>query len=98
MKRTFAVATIVIAFAFLLGIVPSAQAGQDRSCSNASLSGSFGFTIVGTLPAGPFAEVGRQTFDGDGYTAATATASVNGNSFPVTLEGKYTVNPNCTGS
>jgi hypothetical protein len=29
--------------------------------------------------AGPFAEVGRQTFDGKGNTNATATLSANGN-------------------
>ncbi len=100
MKRTIAVATLVIALGLLLGIVPSAQAGQDQSCSNASLSGSFGFTNVGTLDpeARPFAEVGRQTFDGDGHTAGAATVNVNGNSFPVTVEGTYTVNADCIGS
>ena len=48
--------------------------------------------------AGPFAEVGRQTFDGEGNTDATATLSANGNIMTVTIEGTYTVNPDCTGS
>src|SRR5687768_10796116 len=87
MKRTLAATTLVIVFAtvFVPGIVPRAQAGEHRECSNASLRGSFGFTSTGTLLAlpppfaGPFAEIGRQTFDGSGNTDATATLSANGN-------------------
>jgi len=48
--------------------------------------------------AGPFAEIGRQTFDGRGNTDATATLSANGNIFRVTVQGTYVVNPDCTGS
>jgi hypothetical protein len=49
--------------------------------------------------AGPFAEVGRQAFDGKGKTDATGTLSANGNTFSkVTFEGTYAVNPDCTGS
>ena len=87
MKRTFALMTLVIVFAtvFVLGILPKAQAGEHRGCSNASLQGSFGFTSAGTLLAlpppfaGAFAEIGRQIFDGRGNTDATATLSANGN-------------------
>jgi len=110
MKRTSAPTTLVIVFAtvFVLGIVPRAQAGEQRECSNASLQGSFGYTSTGTLLAsipglppplaGPFAEVGRQTFDGKGNTDATATLSANGNIQAVTIAGTYTVNPDCTGT
>ena len=106
MKRTIAPTTLVTVFAtaFVLGIQPGAQADEHRECSNASLQGSFGFTSIGTLLAlppplaGPFAEVGRQTFDGNGNTDATATASPNGNIFKLTLQGTYVVNPDCTGS
>jgi hypothetical protein len=48
--------------------------------------------------AGPFAEVGRQTFDGKGKTDATANLSTNGNPATVTIAGTYAVNPDCTGS
>jgi hypothetical protein len=77
---------------------------HDRRCSNASLQGSFGFTAEGTLFAlpppfaGPFAEIGRQTFDGRGNTDATGTLSANGNINRVTVQGTYEVNPDCTGS
>jgi hypothetical protein len=105
MKRTFAPMTLVVAFAavFALGIVPRAQAQEERVCSNASLQGSFGFTSSGTLLAvpapsvGPFAEVGRQTFDGRGNTDGSATASANGNITRLTFRGTYAVNPDCTG-
>lgn len=98
---------IVFAMVFVLGIVPKARAGQEIVCSNATLQGSFGFTSTGTLLpsyvgppyAGPFAEVGRQTFDGKGNTDYTSTISANGNIFSqVTFEGTYVVNRDCTGS
>ena len=108
MKRTIAPTTLFIAFAivFVLGIAPRAQAGENKGCSNATLRGSFGYTATGTLLptavpaalAGSFGEIGRQTFDGNGHTTATATINANGNIVKVTIEGTYTVNPDCTGS
>jgi len=78
---------------------------HQATCSNASLQGSFGFTSAGTLfalPApfaGPFGEIGRQTFDGKGDTEGTATLSANGNIVKgVNWQGTYEVNPDCTGS
>ena len=106
MKRTIAPAAFVIAVVtvFVLGIRPRAQADEHRGCSDASLQGSFGFTSIGTLLAlpppfaGPFGEIGRQTFDGQGNTDGTATFSANGNIRRVTMQGTYMVNPDCTGS
>jgi len=106
MKRTIEPMTLAFALAtaFLVGIVPKAQATEHRACSTASLQGSFGFTSDGTLLAlpsplaGPFAEIGRQTFDGQGNTDGTATLSTNGNLLRVTVQGTYVVNPDCTGS
>lgn len=82
------------------------ESSRVKECSNASLKGSFGYTSTGALTtsyvpaplAGPFAEVGRQTFDGKGSTDATATLSANGNIVAVTIEGTYTVTPDCTGT
>ena len=106
MKRTIAPTTLIVVFAavFVLGLLPRAQADEHRGCSEASLQGSFGFTSTGILlalpppSAGPFAEIGRQTFDGNGNTDATATLSANGNIKRVTVQGTYEVNPDCTGS
>jgi hypothetical protein len=99
------IATVLVLVAlFALGIVPQARAGENEACSNATLRGSFGYTSVGTivsLPgalAGPFAEVGRETFDGNGKTHATATLSDDGNTLTATIDGTYVVNPDCTGS
>ena len=97
---------ISFATAIILSIMPSAQAAQHRECSDATLRGSFGYTATGTLLpaafpaalAGPFGEIGRQTFDGSGNTTATATINANGNIVNVTIQGTYTVNPDCTGS
>ncbi len=105
MKRTIA-PTLVMVFAtvFALGIIPRAQAGERRECSEASRQGSFGFTNTGTniaLPpplAGPIAQIGRQTFDGRGNTHGTGTLSAHGNILRVTVQGTYVVNPDCTGS
>jgi hypothetical protein len=97
----------VFASMFILGIVPQARAGEDEECSNATLKGTFGYTSTGALLpayagpalAGPFAEVGRQTFDGKGNTDATATLSANGNPVQqVIIQGTYKVNADCTGS
>jgi hypothetical protein len=77
-----------------------------KRCSDATLWGSFGYTSTGTLLesyvpppfAGPFGEIGRQTFDGKGNTNAIATVSSNGNISKVSVNGTYTVNSDCTGS
>jgi hypothetical protein len=104
MKRIALV--IVVATVSVLGIVPKARAGDHEECSNARLRGSYGYTATGTLLpeyvpppfAGPFAEVGTQTFDGNGNTEGAATLSANGNIAVVTVAGTYVVNPACTGS
>ena len=96
---------LVVAAAFGLGLMPRAHADGNRQCSNATLQGAFGYTATGTLVppitppvAGPFGEVGRQTFDGKGNTAGSATLNANGSSAAITVTGTYTVNPDCTGT
>jgi len=87
-------------------VVAQEQSGKVKECSNSTLHGTFGYSSTGTLLpsyvqppyAGPFAEVGRQTFDGKGNTDATATITSNGNVNKVTIEGTYAVNRDCTGS
>jgi hypothetical protein len=104
MKRIFAKTTLVIATLSVLGMVPGAQAAEDKPCSNATLSGSFGYTVTGTtfdtgpVFSGPFGAVGRQTFDGKGNTSGSQTTSLNGHILALTYTGTYTVHPDCTGS
>jgi hypothetical protein len=104
MKRSTVAKTFTIAAvtALALGLAPVAKA-DDKGCSNATLKGTFAFTASGfiTAPAaaaGPLAEVGAQTFDGNGGASAIATSSQNGNIHQVTITGTYTVNPDCTGT
>ncbi len=102
--RRMTLGPAAFAIVFVLGIGIPAQAAEHKDCSVATLQGGFGFTSTGTLLslpaplAGPFGEVGRQTFDGQGNTDATATLSANGNVNRVTIQGTYVVNPDCTGS
>jgi hypothetical protein len=104
LKTSIATSGMVMMFA---GVAFAQEhSGKAKECSNANLHASFGYTSTGTLLdtyvppplAGPFAEVGRQTFDGKGNTEGTATLSANGNINKVTIEGTYTVNADCTGS
>ena len=102
MKHFAAKALAIVLFSALMVLGSASSVQAQPSCSNATLSGSFGYTNNGTIlagpDAGPFGGVGRQTFDGKGNTAATATVSVNGNISHVTIKGTYVVNPDCTGS
>ena len=99
--------TLIAALGMLVIFAGVALAQEQKVCSNATLQGSFGYTSTGTLLesfvpppfAGPFGEVGRQTFDGNGTTKATATLSSNGNiNQVVAISGTYAVNSDCTGS
>jgi len=108
MKRAIAPTALatLLAIVFVLGFMPKTQADENekKECSLASLRGSFGFTSSGALVAapaplaGPFGEIGRQTFDGMGNTDGAATLSANGNIRNVTVQGTYVVNSDCTGS
>jgi hypothetical protein len=114
--RALTTIVIVFTIVFGLGIVSRAKADDDvKECSNATLKGSYGFTSTGTIlpplfgqpsysfdgPAGPFAEVGRQTFDGKekGETEYTATINNNGEiTTGLLFKGTYSVNKDCTGT
>ncbi len=72
-------------------------------CTNADLVGSYGLFATGAivLPdktpiTGPFARVGRTTFDGNGNLSNLTVASYNGNIFNEPYNGTYTVNSDCT--
>jgi hypothetical protein len=71
-----------------------------QSCSNASLTGPYGFAGTGTNASGsPVALAGVYNADGKGKLAGTRTASVNGVIFlNVPISGTYTINSNCNGT
>ncbi len=99
MKLTFAQITqgLLLCFA-LLGF---AQLVQAHECTVAGAAGSYGYTSSGTIvsPAvGPFTTVGHATFTVYGTLTAAQTTSIAGNLVDETLQGTFTVNPDCTGT
>ena len=75
-----------------------------ESCSNATLSGTYGFYRTGPGSVGPVAAVGLVTFDGTGaHGSARQTIRKNGVTVVDNLftgapsDGPYEVNPNCAG-
>jgi hypothetical protein len=97
--KVFAIAAVT---ALALSVTPIAKA-DSRGCSNATLKGAFvdkdtGFITAPPALAGPFAGVNLETFDGHGALTGTGIVSLNGNVFPGTFTGTYTVNPDCTGT
>ncbi len=98
--KTFAIAAVA---ALALAITPTAKAQGNKGCNNATLLGTFAYTVTGSFvaapaPLGPYAEVGAQTFDGNGGTAAAGMSSTNGSIGTATSAGTYTVNSDCTGT
>jgi hypothetical protein len=99
---------LAVSMFYAQSVVAQEKSAKVKECSNATLQGGFGYTSTGNLLAsipmlpppfaGPFAEAGRQTFDGKGNTDGSATLSANGNIQAVTITGTYTVNSDCTGT
>jgi hypothetical protein len=94
-------ASLLLATAGCNGGNSEAQSG----CSVGSLHGAYiyaldGFTIAGDTASQrtPFAQAGREIFNGDGTMSGVGTANVNGAVVRVTYAGTYTVEPNCTGA
>jgi hypothetical protein len=77
---------------------------DDCTCSDATVAGTWGTTMTGTLispinaAAAPFAAVNFATYDGVGNYWGTQTRSNNGVFSRVYFKGTYTVNSDCTGN
>ena len=76
-------------------------------CSLSSLTGRYAVTSEGTIiaqlpglpaPPFPFGEVGIDTFDGTGMWSGQVTVNLGGAVAPVSVNGTYTINGNCTGT
>jgi hypothetical protein len=103
MKRSTIAKIFTIAAALALGIAPTAKAQVNKGCSNATMTGTFAYTVTGSFvaapaPLGPYAEAGAQTFDGNGGTTAAGMSNTNGSVAPSSGTGAYTVNSDCTGT
>jgi hypothetical protein len=95
--------TIAAVTALAMGIAPAANAQVNKGCSNATMQGTFAYTVTGSFVAslaslGLYAEAGAQTFDGNGGTATTGMSNTNGSAAPSNTTGTYTVNSDCTGT
>ena len=102
MKR-FTIVRTVLLFVALLLCLPAVTSAQDgRTCSNARLAGTWGYTKTGTiyLPTGAalFASIGTLTFDAAGNVSGTLEASLGGTIGKSELTGTFTMNSNCSGT
>ena len=66
-------------------------------CGNGSLSGAYGYQLVGDYGGSPYADAGQFVADGSGNINTTSVANV-GSSPPVTSSGTYTVANDCSGT
>lgn len=105
---------IIAEFAFLVaGPAIAVQASDDdtpdlieaRACSDAALSGTYGFTFDGEIlrsdvtRVAEFAGVGVETFDGHGsISSGRIIGTNNGQPFMRTFTGTYSINADCTGT
>ena len=97
--KTFTMAAVT---ALALGIATTAKA-QGPQCSNASLQGTYAQKGTGVITAppdmaGPLANVGTLTFDGNGNVTGVLVNSLNGTTVQTTETGTYKVNSDCTGT
>lgn len=99
MKLNLAQTNLGIIFcSMLLGVAQTAHASK---CTMSNVAGSYGYTSTGTIvsPAvGPFTAVGRAKFTETGTFSGAQTTSIAGNLADETVEGTFTVNPDCTGN
>ena len=92
-KMTFATLTLI-----LLSLAP----GLHATCSTATVSGDWGFTLTGVvlLPSGPVpvAAVLRGTADVKGNVSGIEARSLGGNYADETFTGSWIVNSDCVGT
>lgn len=94
---------LILLLAFLIQGAAVSVAQQETQqafppCSNASLSGGYGFIVNGIAPhAGPYSYVGRFVADGKGGVTGRGAQAVNGEISRPTFTGTYTIKADCTG-
>jgi hypothetical protein len=77
-------------------------AGDSQSCTNASFTGPYGYTITGLVFGSggfyPSAESGTVTADGKGNLKGSDTLSAAGQIQAQAFTGTYSINSDCTGT
>jgi hypothetical protein len=89
---------LVLGLSIAIGI--HAQQSEVRehrkTCSNATLHGSYGLHAIGSvIGVGDFAAVGRFNFDGKGHVTGKLFARLAGNNMEPPIMGTYSVSPDC---
>jgi hypothetical protein len=94
-SKTFRIASMIVLATFAFS-----SAAWAATCSNASLSGIYGFMHGGTAVTGtPTTSAGQITFDPtSGTFLSLTTASHNGVITTASVPGKYAIASDCTGT
>lgn len=109
MKRTSSLIVGLVLLASLAAAGPSLSGQTEptepegRHCSDATISGTYGFIITGTVaPKGvgvPYATVGHFTSNGKGKIAGAATTGEDGQfAIDIPFTGTISISANCTGT
>jgi len=94
-------ATLVTVYVFVLVcVLLLGSASWGATCSNATVTGVYGFQVSGMGQSGdPRADSGQLTADGNGNFTGTETTKVMGVTYTnVSLTGTYKISANCSGS
>lgn len=92
-----AVSPLLLASFSVLVVTPAladVKSGAPAQCSVATLKGAYLYSSIGVLDGKPYAESGREIYDGKGGVelSFSGTGGAAG-----TMRAKYTVSPDCVG-
>jgi hypothetical protein len=84
-------------------ILASRLKPQAKACTLGKISGEYGYTFSGALfqPGGAKLDVaaaGMFALEEDGTMTGADSISLNGQVIPRTYQGRFTINPDCTGT
>ncbi|MBI2680191.1 MAG: hypothetical protein HYX25_04185 [Candidatus Solibacter usitatus] len=100
MKASFVPALFLLSVILFPGSSSSNAQPVTHTCTNASISGNYGFSVSGLVVSSgflPFVAAGTLTSDGNGNLTGK-DAATEGQSVSRTLTGTYIVNADCSGS
>jgi len=105
LRISMIVSPLLILFCMPLSDSSAWAQSTNKTCSNRTLSGHYGFAIEGVASLGPQIGVLRGVamthFDGEGHLSQVDHVVVNGAPPPMEWNpgsGTYTINPDCTGT
>jgi hypothetical protein len=87
----------IVAALLVVATAGTAQAGA-KTCSNATLQGTYAAVLTGVAGNAPFASLDAVTADGAGNASGSGTSNVNGSVSTVSISFTYTINADCTGT